>query len=536
MGWILKNSFLKTFALFYVMICYAIFLGITTSYYNKIAAKEQQIRSNQERVIALREAGLMDDFSVPFADARILADFVSLNFSGDSSNNSDLTKVLLSFANNRSSYGQVRFLDTEGMEIVRINRDKNGVHIVPKDLLQKKAHRDYFIDSKGLGQGEVYISPLDLNIEQHAIEVPYVPVIRFSSPVITEAGSRLGFVVLNFYAEGMLEYFRDAARKKSSDVMLLNDQGYWLVADDPEKCWGFMFEDGADLKFQATYPEVWKTIGGTASGQIVNKDGLFTWATVSTAFAVSYHWGGESFSYKPSTVSPYHWVIVQHVSSEKMASLTKGIYDTCFWAGFILCLVSGAILWFSLHSIQCSQEHRKELEVLAHHDGLTGLANRQHLLGKLEEACERAKEVRLPCYLMYIDLDDFKFVNDRYGHEAGNVVLQHVAGVLKGSVRATDIVARIGGDEYVILLENLPDIERAQNIASTIINAFGEPVLLECGSWVYVKSSIGIAEWTEDISHADDLMKRADAAMYQSKNEGKNRISCYVPEKGKMAV
>lgn len=536
MRWTLKRNFLKPFIFFYIMSCYAIFLGITTIYYDKVAAKEEQMRSDQKRAIALREVSLMDDFSIPFADARILADIISLKLPGDIGNSSNVVRELVSFASNRGSYGQVRLLDTEGVEVVRINRDKNGVHIVPKDQLQTKAHRDYFINSKRLGSGEVYVSPLDLNIEQHAVEVPYVPVIRFTSPVVSDDGKRHGLVVLNFYAAEMLEYFRDAAREHLSDAMLLNNQGYWLVADNKDRCWGFMFEGNDKVTFQTTYPEVWERIGEFPTGQTLNKDGLFTWRTVSTAFSVSYRVGKESYSYPPVAISPYHWVIVQHVSSEKMAALSDELYDSSFWATIILCAIAGTVLWFTLHSIQRSQEHREELEVLAHHDGLTGLANLQHLLRKLEEACERAHETNEACCLVYIDLDDFKFVNDRYGHEAGNVVLRHVADVLKRSVRATDVVARIGGDEYVILLANIPNLETAHTIASTILKAFEEPVQLECGSRVYVKSSIGIAEWTEDVTDADDLMKRADIAMYDSKNEGKNRISCYMSEKGKIAV
>lgn len=532
MGWSLQARFLKAFFLIFIVCCYVIFLAITAIYQDKVAGKEELVRVDQNRAVSIRTSCLMGDFNVPFADVRILADILSYGMNGDKGATERAVRVLYSFAENKRGYGQVRFLDPGGFEKIRINRDLGRLKIVPQDKLQAKAHRPYFKAAQNLGAGDVYVSPLDLNIENQQIEVPYVPVIRFMTPVISGHGDRLGHVVLNFYAAEMLERFRDVASDNLSNPMLLNDKGYWLVSDEKTLCWAFMFEapdtQNSENTFAAHYPIIWQQVQLGGAGQIRNGDGLFTWRTVNPAFAVSPKIGEGVQAYPPVAISPYKWVVMQHVSAEKLTAMKESIFTTCAWVWIVLSAITALTLWFTLLTIQQSQKHRDELEVLAHHDWLTGLSNLPHMFSKLEEACDKAVHDGTPFFVIYIDLDDFKFVNDRYGHESGNIVLRHVASVLRKNVRLTDTVARIGGDEYVILLESMHTADKAQEIAFNILTSFERPVKLECGSNVYVKASIGIAGWTKDITGPDDLMKRADTAMYESKNEGKNTISLFM--------
>lgn len=531
---------LKPFFLILGVCCYLIFLFLTAIYQDKVTHKEQLVRVDQHRAVSIRKSSLMEDFNVPFADIKILADVISYELANRLLSDSLSQRILYTFAKNKRGYGQVRLLDADGVEIVRINRNKGQLHVVPHDKLQSKIHRAYVQSSLRLRAGEVYVSPLDLNIENQKIEVPHVPVIRFGTPVINSYGERLGVVILNFYASQMLEHFRDIASDSLSNAMLLNDEGYWLASDNKEACWAFMFvNDDPSMKeqtFAKKYPVIWKLTEKGASGQVRNGDGLFTWTTVSPSFAVNSHADSTQRLAANVEVSPYQWIVMQHVSNEKLAAMENSIFRNCVWTWVVLSLITAITLWFTMHSIQQSQEHREELEVRAHHDWLTGLSNLPHLFSKLEQACKKAEMGDVRFFIMYIDLDDFKFVNDRYGHEAGNIVLRHVASVLRKKVRLTDTVARIGGDEYVILLEGLAERDKAAEIAFGILQAFETPVTLECGSKVYIKSSIGIAGWNKAVTGPDDLMKCADAAMYNSKHGGKNRVSVYPQLENELAV
>ena len=152
----------------------------------------------------------------------------------------------------------------------------------------------------------------------------------------------------------------------------------------------------------------------------------------------------------------------------------------------------------------------------ARHDGLTGLANRAVFNARMEEALAMSEEKRTPVAIFFLDLDDFKSVNDRHGHAAGDEVLRLVAERLLGTVRSGDTVARLGGDEFAIVLSDGPDHAEIESAAGRVARAFEEPFVVQ-GEPLHVGASVGRAIWPDDASEIDALMRHADAAMYQAK-------------------
>ena len=128
--------------------------------------------------------------------------------------------------------------------------------------------------------------------------------------------------------------------------------------------------------------------------------------------------------------------------------------------------------------------------------------------------------------VMFIDLDGFKEVNDAMGHDAGDYVLKHVAGRLLSCVRASDTVARVGGDEFLIIANGIHVSQNAEQLAKKVINIVRQPISLNGGQAV-VGSSIGIALWPNDGQDMDQLIKKADDAMYKIKKTGKNGY-CFI--------
>lgn len=169
---------------------------------------------------------------------------------------------------------------------------------------------------------------------------------------------------------------------------------------------------------------------------------------------------------------------------------------------------------------------QRQLEHLALHDPLTGLANRQLLQSSLERAIDRADHTDLPVALIFFDVDDFKSINDRWGHAAGDAVLRTLAERLRMSIRSGDVVGRIGGDEFVAICSDA-DLESAASIAARILSAAREPLVI-AGTSIAVSMSAGVATYLPG-SHfrptADQLLIRADGAMYRSKGTGKDRVS-----------
>ena len=173
---------------------------------------------------------------------------------------------------------------------------------------------------------------------------------------------------------------------------------------------------------------------------------------------------------------------------------------------------------------------RKEAEEkifhLAHHDSLTGLHNRMSLRMELSQAIARAKMNNQMLAVMFIDLDQFKDINNVYGHDQGDRVLMQVAKRLHRCVRGSDIVGRPGGDEFVVILPTVSKPEVAAKVAEQIRGALEQPYLV-AGRQLLSGSSIGVAIYPQDGDDSEELMKCADVAMYQAKAQGRNNVQFY---------
>lgn len=164
-----------------------------------------------------------------------------------------------------------------------------------------------------------------------------------------------------------------------------------------------------------------------------------------------------------------------------------------------------------------------KVSLIANHDGLTGLPNRLLLGELLEKALHRAERNKAALAVFFMDLDDFKPINDRFGHHAGDSALIEVARRLKEALRASDVVARVGGDEFVAFAADLDDRDAARVVAEKLIAAFDRPVTVD-GVDCRVGISIGIALYPKDGRRVDDLLRSADDAMYRIKRSGKNGL------------
>jgi len=165
-----------------------------------------------------------------------------------------------------------------------------------------------------------------------------------------------------------------------------------------------------------------------------------------------------------------------------------------------------------------------QLSALAFTDPVTGLPNRALLLDRLRQLLAESRRIERRFAILAIDLDGFKEVNDRFGHDAGDVVLQTVGRRLAESVREADTVARVGGDELTVLLSHISKRDDAALVAARMIRALEQPVVVPGGSCT-VGASVGIVTYPEDGGDFDALLASADAAMYESKRGGKNRYT-----------
>lgn len=177
---------------------------------------------------------------------------------------------------------------------------------------------------------------------------------------------------------------------------------------------------------------------------------------------------------------------------------------------------------------QALEDHSRRASELALHDGLTGLPNRTLMLQRLEHAFERTRRTGSTSAVIFVDLDRFKRINDTHGHTVGNELLVAVAGRLKGLLRPPDTVARMHGDEFVILCEDLDHPDQATPIVARLTAAMSKPFRLP-STTVSISASIGIAFANHRLHDPEQVLRNADAAMYQAKRRGLGQQHVYDP-------
>ena len=172
-------------------------------------------------------------------------------------------------------------------------------------------------------------------------------------------------------------------------------------------------------------------------------------------------------------------------------------------------------------------EHKKlqtQLESMATIDSLTGLANRQAFLQRAKNEFHRARRYARPLTVVMIDIDHFKSINDQFGHATGDEVLRQTADICQSSLRGSDFMGRVGGEEFVLLLPDTP-LSNAFHVAERMrTHLFETPIELENGTLLNITASFGVASMSEADSDLNEVLERADEAMYHAKHEGRNQV------------
>ncbi len=175
------------------------------------------------------------------------------------------------------------------------------------------------------------------------------------------------------------------------------------------------------------------------------------------------------------------------------------------------------------------KEQEQRVLYQAHFDALTGLPNRNLMIDRLDQAIKKAHRHNLKTVVMFVDLDDFKKINDTLGHSTGDQLLIAAGKRLQASTREGDTLARYGGDEFILILEDVDSLEDAEVVAEKMLRALSREFIIGDQSF-YISGSIGIALYPEDGDDVDQLLQKADTAMYCSKDEGRNTYHFYTPK------
>ena len=311
-------------------------------------------KAKEQQSVHLASRTISAVLGVIRGDVTFLVELSSLHQwleSRDANDWSNLTTDFMTFVQHRELYDHVRFLNMDKKEVVRINWNEKKPVVTPTKQLQSKFHRDY-AQELHLKKGELSVSSFDLNIEHGVIEQPIKPVIRFSAPVFDSKNRKCGYVILNYKGQRLLDRLRAIAQKNDGGLMLLNQEGYWLLSDRAEEEWGFMYPEGQSLQFEHKYgANVWSSLlSGPQNGQGMFNEGLFTYARMNP---IEYSKGVKT---KP-------WILVAHLPPSIISSLSaereKKFVIMFLTIALLLVLMSAIITYHILHRQQIQARFRE---------------------------------------------------------------------------------------------------------------------------------------------------------------------------------
>ncbi|GAB1232900.1 diguanylate cyclase domain-containing protein [Ferrigenium sp. UT5] len=541
-----------------------------TGYFAYQASRSQLLQSSEERLLTATQV-LMRQVTVALrdvkADARLMAQHPQAarilqrgipGFQAFSEEN--VAKLFEGLMAVHPQYFQIRLIEADhhGMERIRVDRAKDGLLHIRGDDLQEKGHYPYVFETLSLPPGSVHVSRATINRETGAHAGEGRPALQVAAPIHDARQRAIGLIVINVDLQGLFAQLA-ADLPPAVYLYLANGRGDYLIHPNPSR--SFAFERGQRARAQDEFPALAGLLNNGSRNTAVH---LVTANRPSDAKPliaafVSRAIPGmeENDLFFLGLSQPLASVLTE---SRQLASIMLGIVLSFSALTILLAIflarhfnrplyrIVAEIRRFSeegkigelpvarkdeigdlaLSILQMEQQIQQQIEYLqvqqeklnhlASHDSLTSLPNRRMFLDRLEHALARAKRQNEQLLLLYIDLDDFKVINDTHGHGAGDAVLQAVAQRLRSLLRESDTAARLGGDEFVVLFEGTWDDMQIEQMIHKVQSALAAPIpYLDIE--LHSGGSIGYSRFPQDGSTSSTLIAAADQAMYDCKTK-----------------
>lgn len=509
-----KKTMLYTLGLFLILslvfflITLVIQINADTVLKNEIMSQEQLLVDVEKTIVANKVNRLTTDLLY-------LTDILAMGDSGRG-DYSDVEDHWLAFANRKMIYDQIRFINADGDEVIRVNYSDTGATLSDSDDLQNKADRYYFTEAIGLDDDQIYISKLDLNMENNQIEQPIKPTIRLATTYYGARGQLQGIVVLNYSADDMLREVEKIASTSQGEIFMLNSDGDWLYnSQDTSKAWSFMDDKRRDESFKNDFPDVWQTIQSEASGAQIVDTGVFNYTKILTAdkFALD--------SDHSLALGLGDWTIVSYIppDTDDGKLLTGNLFDTV-----LLVLKNNLIAYFLILMLSLflgalltvNKVKNDEIKHFSEYDAMTGVYNRRTGFEKLTQLYKNSEKNNGENSVCFIDINGLKDVNDYLGHDVGDELIVTITNSIKDKIRENDFVARLGGDEFLIIFEGL-DENGAEAVWQRIVADFEAINETEKRRYL-ISASHGIESFSGTSNeYIDTIINHADEKMYREK-------------------
>ncbi len=618
-------------------------------YYYKKDAYVSKLSANNLLVLNKIDAVTNNKFEGLYTDIKYLTDSSTLRkYLTGEYKKIDIEKYWLAYAVNKKIYSQIRLLELDGTEDVKIVLEGANKAYSSKNT-ENKSYRDYWKDLISLNQGEIYISNFDLNIENNKVEVPYKPVIRIAMPVFID-GEKKAIVAINYDGSRYIDYLDSYKADVYGDLFVVDNAGHWIKNPNKAMEWGNALNQNTNIKTLS--PELYDGFSKDEGNFYLNGD-LYVykkiipfdnisseqefvrgdddntisvvrklvhqgeniekrqWVTyvklgqgyinlqyakhynyvllnvifISLVFVISLSLGiisaqkadAKEMNEINAVVSDLTQDIISiadtngkiirvnkampavlgYYKNEVIGKNIKDFYanaidvdnfeiyaeeaiensnrpseiwkrrkdgvaiPTMTYLRYIKSTRNKGYLIEISSDITHFTEKENEISEKSNRDPLTNLPNRTLLEDRVDVAIRRGQRNKEMFALVYADLNKFKPINDTYGHEAGDKILIETAVRFKSNLRNSDTVSRVGGDEFVILLDNVKSESDVKNICKILENRMKEEFDIGDDTKVLVGCSFGYSMFPEDGARFKDLSSVADKRMYESKRETK---------------
>jgi len=335
---------------FYVSILSIFAVSLILFSYSQVNKSEvSKIKTNESHHLSLLNLNIVKFLDKIKSNTEIISSGLIKNTSNKTSINSDSKKMgaeILRMIKAQKIFDKIRLIGNDGWEKVRVNYNNGNPNTVPKEKLQFKGKRYYFIETDKLSKNQIYISQYDLNIENGSIEKPLKPLFRIGIPLFSNHKKKLGVLIFNILPNDFVAEIKKANPDYSGSPQILNSDSYWLQGGNKKDRFGFMLANKKNTNFKSKYPKEWKIINKSDKGQFVSDLGVFTFQTLHPEKVLSF----SSFNFvtkKQSDSNLKHWKLVSFLPSAKLNELSANNFYVFLGFGiftFILILGGGYII------------------------------------------------------------------------------------------------------------------------------------------------------------------------------------------------
>jgi len=466
-------SFLRFYTSLLIVFAFIITVFLSSLGFQDIGQNKEATEKEEKQFLRASEDFVDERFSEIYKDLLYFSDILGETDLEDESARNEIAKLWYYFSKRTVVYDQIRFINNDGMEIIRVDYENGtGPRIIVDDELEDQSEQYYFIKAIALGPKTIYISPLDLSVENGEVVRPLKSMIRFAYQIYDENKEKKGIVIFNYKANDTLEVFSDLMSNSKGEINLINNEGYWVTNKDSSKEFGFMFEDKQNVSFAKRYPLEWGEVvrdGAPNSDQFYTYNGLFTYKNVTlksfVELYINHGIGTYNDPWRLISFIPINGELT-YIETDK-TTLFLGLLNKYIAIYIFLAVV---LIFISL-LIMKNGASSKEMAYYTDHDFMTRALNRTAGYKILDTVLEEIKDDSINGAIWFYDVNGVKEVNEALGEESGDNLIIKVGDIIRQTIPSKAELVRYSGDEFIVIFKGIT-LEQSKLIWQKTVKEF----------------------------------------------------------------